>query len=73
MRPVRLEAEGFTCYRERQEPLLQAIRAITLAAVGPVVAAELERHGLHATVIPRDAYFMKPLVTALATALARQP
>jgi uroporphyrinogen-III synthase len=55
-----------------RDALLQALRAITIAAVGPVVAAEIERHGLSATVVPRDAYFMKPLVMALATGLARR-
>ena len=58
--------------RGEHDPLLRALAAITVAAVGPVVAAELEHHGLGATVVPRDAYFMKPLVTALAAALARR-
>jgi uroporphyrinogen-III synthase len=57
--------------RGQHASLLRALEAITVAAVGPVVAAELERHDLCATVVPRDAYFMKPLVTALAASLAR--
>jgi uroporphyrinogen-III synthase len=56
----------------RQNVLLHALRAITVAAVGPVVAAEIERYGLSATVVPRDAYFMKPLVTALAATLGQR-
>jgi uroporphyrinogen-III synthase len=56
----------------QHDAVLRALRATTVAAVGPVVAAEIERLGLRATVVPRDAYFMKPLVTALATTLARR-
>jgi hypothetical protein len=36
-----------------------------------VVAAELERRGLCALIMPRDTYFMKPLVSAIAAALSR--
>lgn len=53
----------------QHDALSRALRTITVAAIGPVVAAEIERHGLQATVVPRDAYFMKPLVTALAATL----
>lgn len=56
--------------RGEAAPLAVALREITVAAVGPIVAAEIERHGLYATVVPQQAYFMKPLVTALTAALA---
>jgi uroporphyrinogen-III synthase len=54
------------------EPQLRAALACTtIAAIGPVVAAELERRGLCALIMPRDTYFMKPLVSAIAAALSR--
>jgi uroporphyrinogen-III synthase len=49
--------------------LRAALGATAVAAVGPVVAAELARHGLSAAIMPRDSFFMKPLVTAIAAAL----
>jgi uroporphyrinogen-III synthase len=51
--------------------LLAAMRATLIAAVGPVVAAELQRHGLDVAIMPRDSFFMKPLVTAIVAALSR--
>lgn len=35
------------------------------AAVGPVVAADLERLGVRVDVMPADSFFMKPLVSEL--------
>jgi len=56
----------------KAEPRLRAaLERTPIAAIGPVVAAELERHGLTVRVMPRDTYFMKPLVTAIAAALSR--
>jgi uroporphyrinogen-III synthase len=38
--------------------------------VGPVVSEELTSHGLHTDISPANgAYFMKPLISAMATAL----
>jgi uroporphyrinogen-III synthase len=51
--------------------LLAALRRTAVAAVGPVVASELERHGVTPTIVPAGQYFMKPLVTAITAALAR--
>jgi uroporphyrinogen-III synthase len=51
--------------------LLAGLRATRIAAVGPVVAAELERRGLEVAIAPRDSFFMKPLVTAIVAALSR--
>lgn len=42
-----------------------------LAAIGPVVAAELENAGFRVAAMPDDNFSMKPLVTALCTLLAR--
>jgi uroporphyrinogen-III synthase len=50
--------------------LLAGLRATRIAAVGPVVAAELERRGLDLAIMPRDSFFMKPLVTAIVVALS---
>jgi uroporphyrinogen-III synthase len=51
--------------------LLAALRATPIAAVGPVVAGELARRGLDVAIMPRDSFFMKPLVTAIIAALSR--
>jgi uroporphyrinogen-III synthase len=56
--------------RGAADRLLTALRRSAVAAVGPVVASELERHGVTPTIVPAGQYFMKPLVTAIAAALA---
>jgi uroporphyrinogen-III synthase len=56
---------------EAEPQLRAALDCTRIAAIGPVVAAELERRGLSALIMPRDTYFMKPLVTAIAAALSR--
>jgi uroporphyrinogen-III synthase len=50
--------------------LRAALSRTRIAAVGPVVAGELERLGLAVAIMPRDSFFMKPLVTAIAEALS---
>ncbi|MBV9825600.1 MAG: uroporphyrinogen-III synthase [Alphaproteobacteria bacterium] len=57
--------------RGLEAELVAALRATTIAAVGPIVAGEIEHYGLTAAVVPRDAYFMKPLVTAICAVLGR--
>src|SRR3984893_5639404 len=43
-----------------------------IASVGPVVSDELKSHGLRTDIYPaNDAYFMKPLISAMATALGK--
>jgi uroporphyrinogen-III synthase len=43
-----------------------------IASVGPVVSDELKSHGLHTDIYPaNDAYFMKPLISAMAAALGK--
>jgi uroporphyrinogen-III synthase len=63
----------FELARERgaTDRLIAALRRTAIAAVGPVVALELERHGVSPTIVPAGQYFMKPLVTAITAALAR--
>jgi len=44
-----------------------------IASVGPAVSGELAAHGLRTDVSPADeAYFMRPLISAMATALAEK-
>ena len=50
--------------------LRAALDCTVIAAIGPVVAAELERHGLAVAIMPEGSFFMKPFVTAIAAALS---
>jgi uroporphyrinogen-III synthase len=55
----------------REAELRQGLERAVVAAVGPIVAAELETLGVRVNVTPRDnTFFMKPLVRELAAALA---
>jgi uroporphyrinogen-III synthase len=45
-----------------------------IASVGPAVSDELKFHGLRTDIYPaNDAYFMKPLISAMAVALGKNP
>src|SRR5882724_462279 len=45
-----------------------------IASVGPAVSDELKSHGLRTDIYPaNDAFFMKPLISAMAVALAKSP
>lgn len=52
----------------RDDALLQALAAITVAAVGPVVAEELNERGVGVDLMPQSSFFMKPLVRELVKA-----
>jgi uroporphyrinogen-III synthase len=56
---------------KRQEILGAALHKTVVAAIGPVVGAELQRRGITATIMPTGTYFMKPLVSAIVMALAK--
>jgi len=57
----------------REAELLQGLERTVVAAVGPIVAAELDTMGVQVNVTPRDnTFFMKPLVRELAAALAKE-
>src|SRR6185369_9194773 len=44
-----------------------------IASVGPAVSGELAAHGLRTDIAPaEDAYFMRPLISAMAAALAEK-
>jgi uroporphyrinogen-III synthase len=52
--------------------LRDGLARTSIASVGPVVSDELESHGLQADIYPaNDAYFMKPLISAIAAALGK--
>src|SRR5258707_799588 len=43
-----------------------------IASIGPVVSDELKSHGLRADIYPaNDAFFMKPLISAMAAGLGQ--
>jgi uroporphyrinogen-III synthase len=48
------------------------LKRTPIASVGPVVSDELKSHGLRTDIYPaNDAFFMKPLISAMATALGK--
>ncbi|MGA7544725.1 MAG: uroporphyrinogen-III synthase [Methyloceanibacter sp.] len=56
----------------REAELLQGFERIAVAAVGPIVAAELEALGVQVNIMPLDdTFFKKPLVLELAAALMK--
>jgi uroporphyrinogen-III synthase len=59
-------ARAHNCEAQLREGLAHT----PVASVGPVVSEELRSHGLHADIYPgNDAFFMKPLISAMAVAL----
>lgn len=54
--------------------LREGLEKTPIASVGPVVSEELKSHGLRAAISPAEgAYFMKPLISAMAAALSKNP
>jgi uroporphyrinogen-III synthase len=49
----------------------RALSHTHVAAVGPVVAQALGRHGIRVQSMPEDSFFLKPLTSAIEEALAR--
>src|SRR3954469_9603569 len=57
-----------------EDKLRQGLAQTPIASVGPAVSDELKTHGLTAAIYPADeAFFMRPLISAMATALAKNP
>jgi uroporphyrinogen-III synthase len=54
--------------------LREGLAHTPIASVGPVVSDELKSHGLRTDISPAEgAYFMKPLISAMAVALGKAP
>jgi len=57
-----------------EQKLREGLARTPIASVGPAVSDELKSHGLTAAIHPADeAFFMRPLISAMATALAKNP
>ncbi len=55
-----------------EDRLREGLARTPIASVGPVVSNELKSHGLRTDISPaNDAYFMKPLISAMAAALGQ--
>lgn len=52
------------------ETVAAALARTVVAAVGPVVADTLRRHGIQARLMPEESFFLKPLASALEEAFA---
>jgi uroporphyrinogen-III synthase len=60
--------------RQCEAQLRDGLARTPIASVGPVVSDELKSHGLRADISPaNDAYFMKPLISAMSAALGKNP
>ena len=55
-----------------EDRLRDGLKHTPIASVGPVVSEELKSHGLRTDIYPaNEAYFMKPLISAMAAALGK--
>jgi uroporphyrinogen-III synthase len=53
-----------------EDRLREGLQRTRIASVGPVVSSELQSHGLRTDIVPAEgAYFMKPLISAMASEL----
>ena len=57
--------------RRLEDALRSGLKRTKVAAIGPVVAAELTSLGFRVDAMPEDSYSMKPLVTSVCELLAR--
>jgi uroporphyrinogen-III synthase len=57
-----------------EDKLREGLAQTPIASVGPAVSDELKSHGLTAAIYPADeAFFMRPLISAMAAALTKNP
>jgi uroporphyrinogen-III synthase len=60
--------------RGYENRLREGLARTPIASVGPAVSDELKAHGLHTDIYPaNDAFFMKPLISAIAAELGKKP
>ena len=60
--------------RGHEERLRDGLGRTLIASVGPAVSDELKAHGLRTDIYPaNDAFFMKPLISAMAATLGGNP
>ena len=58
--------------RGYEDRLREGLARTPIASVGPAVSDELKAHGLHTDIYPAlDAFFMKPLISAMAASLGK--
>jgi uroporphyrinogen-III synthase len=55
------------------QTIIAALGKTLVAAVGPVVADTLQKHGVQARLMPEESFFLKPLTSVLEDALAHGP
>jgi uroporphyrinogen-III synthase len=57
-----------------EDRLREGLAQTPIASVGPAVSDELKSHGLRTDIYPADeSFFMRPLISAMATALGKNP
>jgi uroporphyrinogen-III synthase len=57
-----------------EDRLREGFERTPIASVGPAVSDELKSHGLRTDIYPaEDAFFMRPLISAIAAALSKNP
>ena len=57
-----------------EDRLREGFARTPIASVGPAVSDELKAHGLRTDIYPADdAFFMRPLISAMATELGKKP
>ena len=77
LRQRRIDAVAFTSSAQverlmavvSEQDARSALTNTLVAAVGPVVADTLRRHGIEARLMPQESFFLKPLTSALEEAL----
>ena len=58
----------------REDTLRKGFERTPIASVGPAVSNELKSQGLRTDIYPaNDAFFMRPLISAMAAALSKKP